>query len=181
MPAVEPRALDVRDDAAIEALAAALADEPIDVLINNAGVMGPRSGLPLDHAAWHDVLAVNVMAPLRIAGAFLASVAKSERRIIVNVTSKMGSIGDNQGGGAYIYRSSKAALNAVSVSLARDVAEHRVTVLLLHPGWVRTDMGGPKGLIDVATSVAGMKALIDRAGPGDSGRFFAYDGAEIPW
>ncbi len=178
---VEIVRLDVTSDADIDALAGALDGEPVDLLLNNAGIYGPRGRPPLDHAGWHEVLSVNTMAPLRVAGALLDNVAASDRRLVANVTSKMGSIGDNAGGGAYVYRSSKAALNAVMVSLARDTADRGVTVLLLHPGWVQTDMGGPNALIDVETSVSGMKAIIDRATTADSGCYFDYDGSRIPW
>ena len=179
---VQTRALDVTDGARIKALAAQLADQPIDLLLNNAGILGPRpaSGVQ-DVDAWRQVLEVNTIAPLKMVEAMLDSVALSKRKLIVNITSKMGSMGDNQSGGAYIYRSSKASLNAVMKSLALDTAELGVTVLLVHPGWVSTDMGGPSGLIDAETSVTGMKSIIDRADSSLSGRFFNYDGAEIPW
>lgn len=174
--------LDVTDDGQIENLVHYVNGGAIDLLINNAGIYGPRcSQMPLEHDRWHEVLAVNVMAPIRIASALLENVSASDRRIVATLTSKMGSIGDNQGGGAYIYRSSKAALNAVMVSLARDTADRDIRVLLLHPGWVKTDMGGPNALIDVDTSVSGMKAIIDGADAEASGGYFDYDGSRIPW
>ena len=172
--------LDVTDATDIEALRERVAGRPVDLLINNAGVYGPRGG-GTDKAAWHKVFEVNTMAPLEVSQALLDAVGASRRRVVASITSKMGSIADNTSGGSYIYRTSKTALNQTMRSLARDVADRGITVLLLHPGWVKTAMGGPNALIDVQTSVAGMRRIIDRADPAMSGRFYDYDGSEIPW
>jgi NAD(P)-dependent dehydrogenase (short-subunit alcohol dehydrogenase family) len=107
--------------------------------------------------------------------------AKGGDKKLVYLTSKMGSIGDNQGGGSHIYRSSKAALNAAVKSLAIDLSDKGFSVALLHPGWVRTDMGGPNGLIDTKTSVTGLMEVIAGLDPASSGRFLNYDGSVIPW
>ncbi|MCZ6483653.1 MAG: SDR family oxidoreductase, partial [Alphaproteobacteria bacterium] len=112
---------------------------------------------------------------------FLPHLEAGKMKMIASLTSRMGSIAENDAGGVYIYRSSKAALNAAARSLAIDLAPRGITVIVFHPGWVKTDMGGPGALIDAETSVAGMRAVIKGAGPKDSGRFFAYDGAEVPW
>jgi NAD(P)-dependent dehydrogenase (short-subunit alcohol dehydrogenase family) len=142
---VEIQKLDVTNYGQVKSLGQSLAGEPIDLLINNAGVLGPRpENWPQDVDAWRRVLEVNSIAPLKVAESFLESVVASERKIIANITSKMGSIGDNSGGSAYIYRSSKAALNAVMRSLAIDTADRDVVVLLLHPGWVKTDIGNQR-------------------------------------
>ena len=179
---IEVQALDVTDYAKARSLAQQTASEPIDLLINNAGILGPRpENRVQDVDAWRRVLEVNVIAPAKIVEAFADQVTASRRKLIANITSKMGSIADNTSGGAYIYRSSKAALNAVGRSMARDLADRQVTVLQLHPGWVRTDMGGPNGLIDATTSVKGMKAVLDRATLEQSGGFYNYDGTSIPW
>ncbi|MDX1571872.1 MAG: SDR family oxidoreductase [Xanthomonadales bacterium] len=172
--------LDVTNETQIEALRDRLDNEPVDLLINNAGVYGPR-GAATDKDAWHAVLEVNAMAPLAVSRALLDSVAAGHHKIVASVTSKMGSIADNRSGGSYIYRTSKTALNQTMRSFSHDVADRGITVLLLHPGWVKTAMGGPNALIDVQTSVSGMKAIIDRAEPAMSGRFYDYDGSEIPW
>jgi NAD(P)-dependent dehydrogenase (short-subunit alcohol dehydrogenase family) len=100
---------------------------------------------------------------------------------MVFISSKVGSIADNTSGGAYLYRSSKTALNMAVKSLSLDLSDKGIICILLHPGWVKTDMGGSSALIDAATSVAGMRAVIDRATSADSGRFFNYDGNELPW
>lgn len=179
---VQIKTLDVTDYPAVKALAAKVGKEPVDVLINNAGVLGPKpNAWPQDVQAWRRVFEANSIAPLKIAEAFLDSVLASDRKLIANITSKMGSMGDNTSGSAYIYRSSKSALNSVMKSLAVDTAERGGVVLLLHPGWVKTDMGGENALIDAATSVSGMMKTIESAGADQSGRFFDYDGSEIPW
>jgi NAD(P)-dependent dehydrogenase (short-subunit alcohol dehydrogenase family) len=175
--------LDVADPDSVAALHKELAGEDIDLLINNAGVYGPR-GLDfgnLDYGAWEDVLRTNVLGPMRVAEAFAHHLSQSEKKTMVFISSKVASIADNTSGGSYIYRSSKTALNMAVKSLSLDLSDKGVICLLLHPGWVRTDMGGPSGLIDAATSVAGMREVIDRAGAAESGRFFNYDGSELPW
>ena len=178
---VEP--LDVSDFARIEALGRKLEGRPIDVLINNAGLYGPRV-VPydiVDYAAWAEVLRINTMAPLKVAAVFVRNVAWSRSKTIVSVTSAMGSIAENASGGSYIYRSSKAALNAVMRSLAIDLKPKEIVVVVLHPGWVRTDIGGAGAPLDAFESVAGMRQVIERLTIRDSGRFFNYDGDELAW
>lgn len=180
---VSVKSLNVNDFDAVAALADEMQGTAIDVLINNAGVYGPRgySLDELDFGAWQDVMRTNVLAPLRVAQCFAPHVAQSDLKCIATLSSKMGSMTDNGSGGSYIYRSSKAALNAVMVSLARDLASQGVTSILLHPGWVRTDMGGAGGLMDAPQSVSGLRTVIAQARPSRSGHFFNYDGREIPW
>ncbi|HLF59113.1 MAG TPA: SDR family oxidoreductase [Alphaproteobacteria bacterium] len=175
--------LDIGDFMAINVLARELEGEAIDVLVNNAGVYGPgpQTLESLDYDGWAETFRIDCMAQIYVSRAFLDHVAKSERKVIVALTSKMGSIDDNSGGGAYIYRSCKAALNAAFKSLAIDVAPRGIVAAVIHPGWVMTDMGGPNALISAAESVTAMRALIGRFTPRDSGRFWAYDGKEIPW
>lgn len=175
--------LDVTDPDSVAALHRDLYGESIDLLINNAGIYGPR-GLDLgnlDYDAWEEVLRTNLLGPMRIAETFAHHLEKSEKKKMVFISSKVGSITDNSSGGSYIYRSSKAALNMAVKSLSLDISGKGVICLLLHPGWVQTDMGGASAPVDAATSVAGMRAVIDRAGAADSGRFFNYDGKELPW
>lgn len=175
--------LDVGAPDQIAALADDLDGTPIDLLLNNAGVYGPRSyGFgDIDYDAWMETLRINTLAPLRVAEAFVGNVVASGQKKLVAVSSKVASIGDNTGGGGYIYRASKAALNAAMKSLAIDLAGRGVLSCVLHPGWVRTDMGGSGGLIDTPESVTAMRAVIDRLDAATSGRFFNYDGSEIPW
>jgi NAD(P)-dependent dehydrogenase (short-subunit alcohol dehydrogenase family) len=175
--------LDVTNAAQIAALPAVLGDASLDLLINNAGVYGQddaRFG-NTDVSAWLRTFEVNAIAPLKIMEALVESVARSHRRVMACVSSKMGSMADNRSGGSYVYRSSKAALNAVVTSAAVDLRDRGITVVALNPGWVKTDMGGPNAEITVAESVTALRAVLDRVGPGDSGRFIDVDGTTIPW
>lgn len=180
---IQVHALDVTDFTQMEALGATLSGEAIDVLIKNAGVYGPRvvQHHSVDYAAWTEVLRANAMAPLKMAAVFEPHVAKSKLRRIVAITSLMGSMTDNTSGGSYIYRSSKAALNAVMRSLAMDLKEKGIAVAMLHPGWVKTDMGGPGAKIEPSESIAGMRKVIDGLTVENTGRFFNYDGTELSW
>jgi len=175
--------LDVTHPKQIGHLVRELEGVPIDLLINNAGVIGPRdhSFGNLDYEAWDEVLRINTLAPIRIAEAFIDNILASERKLIVSLTSVYGSIASNSSGGSYAYRTSKAALNAAMRSLAMDLRDQGAIVIVFHPGWVRTDMGGAGAPLSPQDSVAGMRALIDLLKPSQTGRFFGYDGAEIPW
>jgi NAD(P)-dependent dehydrogenase (short-subunit alcohol dehydrogenase family) len=176
-------ALEVTDAASVRAAAQSLAGEAIDVLINNAGVGSPKKQRlgSLDYSAWARVLDVNTLGPMRVVEAFLDSVAKGGDRKIVTLTSAMGSIADNGSGGSYAYRSSKAAVNIVVKSLSIDLAPRGITCVVVHPGWVRTDMGGPDGKLTPTESVAALRRLIAGLKPEDTGRFFNYDGKTYPW
>ncbi len=155
--------------------------EPIDVFINNAGVMGPtRLDTIEDAAAMVNALAVNTVAPVVLAKALLPLVAAAKGKLVA-LSSKMGSIADNGSGGFIAYRATKAGLNAAWRSLAIDVRDQGVVAATLHPGWVQTDMGGPSAPLAVADSVAGMRAVIDGLTPERAGGFYNYDGATIPW
>lgn len=176
--------LDVANHSQIEQLAQTLAHGTIDLLINNAGVYPSKSGDAFrmtDYDAWAHTFAVNTMAPLKMAEAFLQPIARSSLKTIITLTSKMGSIADNRGGGSYIYRSSKAGVNIVMKSLSIDLSSKQITTVLLHPGWVRTDMGGPNGLISTEQSVTGMRRVISNLKFEDSGKFYAFDGQIVPW
>ena len=153
-------ALDVTDPASIKAAAAELDGRAIDLLLNNAGIGGPRGQTigNIDYEAWARVLEVNTMGPMRVSEAFVDHVARSERKLIVTLTSGMGSIADNTSGGAIAYRSSKAAVNMVMRSLAIDLAPRGITCVVVNPGWVRTDMGGPHGTSTPAESVKRLRA-----------------------
>jgi NAD(P)-dependent dehydrogenase (short-subunit alcohol dehydrogenase family) len=177
-------ALDLCSFPEIDHLAKALTDTKLDLLINNAELYGDeranRFG-SLDYELWQNVLRVNTLAPVKMAEAFLPHLAHSRKRLIVGITSLMGSIADNSSGGAIAYRSSKAALNAALKSLAVDLKPRGIGVLILHPGWVRTDIGGPRAPTLPEESVRGMRDLIDRFTPELSGRFLDFRGRELPW
>jgi NAD(P)-dependent dehydrogenase (short-subunit alcohol dehydrogenase family) len=133
-------------------------------------------------AQWDGIFRLNAFAPLKMAEAFVSHVARSEQKKIVNIGTIMASVGRNSLGGFYAYRASKAALNAITVSLAVDLGrKHGIIASVLHPGWVRTDMGGARADIDAPTSVSGMRRVIAGLDRDKAGRFWAYDGAELPW
>ncbi|OGV73578.1 MAG: short-chain dehydrogenase [Methylophilales bacterium RIFCSPHIGHO2_02_FULL_57_10] len=181
---ISVHALSVEDGAQIKELAQHLDGQPIDLLINNAGrYSGREFGIfgQTDTAEWIKSFEVNSIAPLKMAEAFVEHVGRSQMKTIVIITSKMGSVGDNSSGGSYLYRSSKAAVNIVAKSLSIDLRPRGIKVALLHPGWVKTDMGGPNALITAEESVSAMLSLIGRLDWQDSGTFLAFDGAEIPW
>ncbi|QDD11769.1 SDR family oxidoreductase [Candidatus Methylopumilus rimovensis] len=172
--------LDIANFSSIDQFAK-LFKKPIDILINNAGVYPDSSVDHVDYKSWLDAFKINTLAAFKMTEAFLPHLKKGQLKKIASLTSKMGSIDDNSGGGEYIYRSSKTALNMVMKSLSIDLKPYDLSVITLHPGWVRTDMGGPNGLIDVDESVAGMKRQIDKLTIRTSGQFIAYDGKKIPW
>lgn len=176
--------LDVADPIQIDQLGQVLADESIDLLINNAGHYpdSDKSGFGhTDYAEWLQVFRINTMAPLKLAETLAAQIARSKHKSIVTITSKMGSIADNSGGGSYLYRSSKAAVNMVVKNMSIDLNPLGIIAVVFHPGWVKTDMGGPNALITAEQSVSGMRRVANRLAPADSGKFFGYDGQEIPW
>lgn len=175
--------MNVTDTASVKAAAESLKDEPIDLLVNNAGVRGPpKGGLgKIDYEAWKKVLDANTLGPMRVAEAFLENVSRGNGKRIVTITSGMGSIGDNTSGGGYTYRSSKAAVNMAMKSLSIDLAPRGITCAVLNPGWVRTDMGGPNGTLAPAESIAAMRFVISTLKSEDSGRFLNWDGRSYPW
>ena len=180
---LEVRQLDVSSAESILKFVQQLADTPIDIFINNAGVYGPRNAHfgEVDGQLWASVLQVNSIAPLMLSQLLMPNLRQGKDKKMVYLTSKMGSIDDNSGGGSYIYRSSKTALNSVVKSLAIDLAGEGFSAAVLHPGWVLTDMGGQNALIDTKTSVTGMLQVVDDLDPQSSGSFFNYDGSIIAW
>jgi NAD(P)-dependent dehydrogenase (short-subunit alcohol dehydrogenase family) len=176
-------ALDVTKPASIKAAAAKLDGRAIDLLLNNAGVGGTRGETigNIDYEAWAKVLDVNTMGPLRVSEAFVDHVARSGRKLIVTLTSGMGSIADNTSGGSFAYRTSKAAVNMVMRSLAVDLAPRGITCVVVNPGWVQTDMGGSNANLTPTESITRLRRLLDNLGPAQSGKFFNHDGREYAW
>lgn len=164
----------------------------LQLLINNAGIHGDRSHRfgsteQQNIDKWHETFTINTIAPMLITEALLENLhagAQSSKTLgakVAFITSKMGSIADNSSGGSYVYRSSKSALNSVVKSLSHDIKTDNISVAAIHPGWVKTRMGGPNGLIDVETSVAGISQVIEQMNQQNSGQFVNYDGSTIPW
>ncbi|MGN8115702.1 SDR family oxidoreductase [Labrys sp. 22185] len=182
---LEWRRVDVACPASIAELATGLAGIPLDVVINNAAIRGDTGGLAtLDPDDFVAVMRVNALAPLLVVRALLPNLRIGRGRIIANISSRAGSIAEGMIGdddGDYAYRCSKAALNMASAKLALDLRSDRITVLALHPGWVRTDMGGTGAEVPVSNSAAALHDLIARAALADSGSFRAFDGKSIAW
>jgi NAD(P)-dependent dehydrogenase (short-subunit alcohol dehydrogenase family) len=176
-------ALDVTQPESVYALFAELQDEAFDVLVNNAGVYLEKyaPAKTTNYADWMRTLEVNTLGPMRVAETLLDLVARGERRLIVCTSSHMGSIAEIAAPGDTCYRSSKAALNAAMKGLSIALRERGIGVLLLHPGWVKTRMGGRDAPLTPAESVAGMRARVEQFSLDMSGRFFRYNGTEIPW
>ena len=170
---------DVTDVAAIEAFAQSVEAGTIDLLINNAGILRSTSLKNLDLESARQQFEVNALGQLRVTHSLLRALKDGAK--IALVTSRMGSIADNDSGGSYGYRMSKAALNAAGVSLARDLHARSIAVAILHPGYVRTDMTGQEGLIDVDESVAGLLERIDELNLENSGSFWHTNGELLPW
>jgi len=175
--------LDVSDFLAIDTVSRILSAEKIDLLLNNAGLNGSSAIAfgETDYEDWSEVFRVNTQAPLKMAECFVEQVANSDKKLIVSLSSRLGSIGENDEGEQYTYRSTKAALNAVNKSMSVDLAERGITAVVLHPGWARTDMGGPDAAVDPVDSVTGMRAVIDNLTSADGGSNFSYDGSSIDW
>ncbi len=179
---IEIFTLNVTNFTHIDTLATQLEGEAIDVLINNAGVYGDKYAFgQLDYQAWSDTLAVNTLAPVKMTEAFLPHVQRGTKKIVVVVSSQMGSIADNGSGGSLFYRSSKTGVNAAMKTLAYDLARYSIGVLIFHPGWVKTDMGGINALIGAEESIAGMRQIIEHFQLKQSGQFIKYNGEIIPW
>ena len=175
--------LDVSNPNSINEFASKITDQPIDIFVNNAGAFGPRNTEfgNFNAKEWLDIFNINTIAPLLITQKILKNLRLGKTKKLVFISSKVGSIEENSGGGMYIYRSSKTALNQVIKSLSIDFKDENFIVAALHPGWVRTDMGGPNALIDTKTSVKGMVEVINSLVLKNSGRFYNYDGSSIPW
>jgi NAD(P)-dependent dehydrogenase (short-subunit alcohol dehydrogenase family) len=181
--AVSLHALDVRRKADVERLASELGGTALDVVIANAGIYGDHAMAPeaIDRSAWDEVVAVNTFGALSLATAFKEHLLAGGMRKLVAMSSLMASIARNDAGGQYVYRASKAALNALWKSLAVDWRALGLICLVIRPGFVRTAFTDYRGDLDPPESVAGMRAMIERATIADSGRFLSYDGEEIPW
>jgi NAD(P)-dependent dehydrogenase (short-subunit alcohol dehydrogenase family) len=174
--------LDVASGESIDALRGRLRGRPIDTLINNAAVGGQRASLAGQDFENHRLCyEVNALAPFRLSLALLDNLRAGTARRIVNITSQLGSLTNNTGGGYHPYRASKACLNMLTRCLAAELAHEGFVCLLVHPGWVRTDMGGPSAPLSARESVAGILTTLSRLTERDNGRFYDYTGAQLPW
>lgn len=180
----EAHSLEVTDQAQIAALKSAIGNRPIDVLINNAGVIGgpgPQKLGDLIQEDWEATIRTNVFAPFRITEALADNVLASDEKKFIVISSVMGSISSNQASDKIIYRSSKAAINMVWKGIHNDLSSKGAIVVPLHPGWVSTDMGGAAAPVTPSDSANGLARVIDGLTQADSARLFDYQGAEIDW
>ena len=180
---------DLSDLGAIDGLAKGIGDRPVDLLINNAGVFGPKRRADgdyrqtfgqIDYDAWMDVLRINALAPLKLAESLFSNVMASDRKTIVTISSQLGSIGEGDSA-LYAYRTSKAAVNMAMATLSREAGAEGAIVVVFNPGWVRTDMGGDDAVLSAEDSVRSVRGQIESLTPADSGAFIDYDGRRIPW
>jgi NAD(P)-dependent dehydrogenase (short-subunit alcohol dehydrogenase family) len=174
--------IDVSRAQDLAGLSISLGTQKLDLVISNAGILSNQTLGGIDENAIEEILdqfRINALAPVLLAQALRPHMASNSR--IAVITSRMGSIADNSSGGRYGYRMSKAAANAAGVSLARDLADEGISVFMLHPGYVRTDMTSHSGLVDVDEAARGLIARLDELGPESSGSFHHANGEILPW
>ena len=175
--------LDVTDQASVDAMAQRMAETPIDILINNAGIKGDDSkdmaALDVESMEW--VLNVNTLGPVRVIKALFPNVRSSERKMFVNISSTMGSIERNTWGCCAGYRASKSALNSINKTFAVDFGKQGVTFVVMHPGYVKTDMNEGQGNITPNQSAVGLMNVITGLDASDNGKFYDWQGNELPW
>lgn len=174
--------LDVASQSSVDALAERLAGVPIDLLINNAGMAarGDSSLETVDYAAMERTFQVNSLGPLRVTQALLPNLQAGNKKIIVHITSRLGSI-ELSDGGMYSYRTSKTALNQINKIMSVELAPQGFTSVVMHPGWVQTDMGGASATLTKPESISGMLGVIDGLTIDDTGKFYNYNGEKLPW
>lgn len=179
---VEICRLDLTNENSIKAFSEKISGRAIDVLLNNAGIMGGnhQSAFDMDFDAWFETFKVNTMAPLRMVQASIENLRQSSNPRIITISSQMGSL-NRMGKGSYAYRSSKAALNKVMQVLAAELEQEGIIVTVMHPGWVQTDMGGKDADISPQASAEGLFRVITSLKKSDNGRFLQWTGEDHPW
>ena len=175
-------ALDVADAASVAALAKRLDGMAIDILINNAGVGGRDDNdlASVDFEQMQNTFAVNAFGPLRVIQSLMPNLRLGQRKLVIGMSSQLGSI-ERSNGGMYAYRASKTALNQFNKILASELGPQGFVFTVLHPGWVQTEMGGANATLTPQESVRGLVGVIEKLGPDDNGRFYDYQGKTIPW
>ena len=183
---VSAHALDVTDPDQLQRVSKELAGHPIDILISNAGLVmaaigrhNPEVG-QIDYEVWRRAFEVNTLGHMRVVETLLENVSKSQEKLIVFISSRMGSISFNRTGRHYAYRSSKAALNMMAKSLSVDLLPRGIGAVVIHPGNVNTH-GSPSSKVEVSESVSSMRTVIGRCSLEDTGSFYKYDGTLLPW
>lgn len=174
--------LDVTDEASVAAMAAALDGAPLDVLLNNAGIFTERGDFEsADPAAVLKVYDVNTVGPMRVTQALLPNLRSGQRKLVMNMSSGLGSIQNNTSGSFAGYRASKAALNMMTHTMAVEMTDENFIVIAMSPGWVRTDMGGENATLSPTESIRGMLDTMAPLTAAATGKFFSHDGTELPW
>ncbi len=188
-PELKTYELDVAHEESIQDLADKLDGKPIDVLIHNSGIY-PREGQKIgeiDYDGWRKAFETNVFGPMRVTEALLENVAASERKQIAAISTSMSSLRSVQGGSvaqagtSYQYRSSKTALNMAMAILAKELEPRGISVVLFDPGWVKTDMGGPRAQLTPEESIGGMRKVLAGDPKQIAGKFLGHDGTQRPW
>lgn len=177
--------LDTSDHDSIDALAKSLGDTPIDILVNNAGIFPHECDdiNVFDPGAFERVMRVNTLGPILTTRALVGNLARSERKLNISISSNLGSITDACKGemGFVGYRTSKAALNMANATIAHQLKGKGITSVVIHPGWVQTDMGGPQAPLVPEESTGSILNTIEKISSDDNGRFLDYKGDELPW
>ena len=173
--------LDVTNEHSISNFSKCISFESIDILVNNAGFMEKKNPKfdSLDFSELSKTIEINTFGPMKITQVLINKLLRSKNSKNVLITSKMGSITENYGGGYYSYRISKTAINMFCRSISIDYPT--ITSMVLHPGWVKTDMGGPNAIISVRESSTGLIKVILEATKSSSGKFMDFKGNELPW
>ncbi|MGD1935171.1 MAG: SDR family NAD(P)-dependent oxidoreductase, partial [Candidatus Phaeomarinobacter sp.] len=176
---VQTPLLDATKGASVAALAQSIGDTRIDILINNAGVLGEQYGFgTMDYESWTHAFAVNTMGPMRVTEALAGNLSDGAK--VITISSQMGSLLRDTSG-SYPYRSTKAAVNKVVQLMAHDLKPRGIACITMHPGWVRTDMGGPSASISPQESATGIRQVIDRLTLAETGSFIQWNGETHPW
>ena len=175
--------LDLLDKDSIKSFCSELKDIPLDMIINNAGIFQDEQmeETILDPELWLDEIMINAIGPVVLSQKLKENIMSGNDKKIIFISSQMGSIDDNYSGGYYFYRTSKSALNSAAKSLSIDWKADNISVLMLHPGWVRTDMGGSNAKLDIDTSVRKMLDVINTLDMGKTGTFLNYEGKKLEW
>ena len=174
--------LDVADLETVKAMVRRLESQPIDLLINNAALgmdVSELAKVKIDEL--EQLLRANVLGPMQTTQALLPNLRAGRGRMIVGLSSGLGSITENETGGYYGYRESKAAIGMFVRNLAAELKRDGFICIAIDPGWVKTDMGGPNAQLTVEQSISGMRKVLDSLTPAETGKFYRYDGATLPW
>ena len=179
---VQVMQLDVTDHASVARLASDLSDQPIDILINNAGILERMTAIDeIDFDVVNRTLAVNTVGPMRVTRALMPNLRRGDLKKLVNVTSRLGSIESNTSGGFYGYRESKAALNMFTKTIATELGSEGFICIAIHPGWVQTDLGGANAPVTVQESASGIRDVVSALTPDDTGTYWTHLGEPLPW